>query len=150
MTTAVMTSSTNVPAAAKWLGYAGLLPFFALAVLVAVVGSEGAAGQGLMSYGAVILAFIGGCRWGFAAAGMGEGVAMRPLALSVVPALYAWVAMQLPFAWAAAALAFGFVCLFLSDKALTGQGGAPAWWTALRAPLTAGASLSLVAGAALA
>lgn len=133
---------TVVPAAAWQLGLAGLLPFGALALGV-VLGVAGAQ-TGLVHYGALILSFMGGCRWGFAAAGLGEGARFGALSLSVLPALYAWGALLLPFAPAALALSVGFLLLFLADRRLTASGGAPAWWTTLRAPLSAGACLSLV------
>ncbi|MEM7060772.1 MAG: DUF3429 domain-containing protein [Pseudomonadota bacterium] len=136
--------NSAVPPAAAQLGYAGLLPFAAL-VVGSIAGFEWAS-NGLMFYGALILSFMGGCRWGFAAAPLGAGPAFRPLAISVLPALYAWCALMLPFRAAALTLAAGFFILFLADRALTLQGGAPAWWTALRLPLTLGAVASLVIG----
>ena len=44
-------------------------------------------------------------------------------------------------------LALGLVALFAADISLTRAGGAPAWWPALRLPLTVVATASLVAGA---
>lgn len=139
---------SSIPPAAMHLGYAGLIPFAALTV-GAVAGVEWAA-NGLVFYGALILSFMGGCRWGFAAAGLGAGPEIKPLAYSVVPALYAWVSMQLPFGWACLALAIGFAALFVADRVLTQNGGAPQWWTTLRLPLSIGAGVSLLAGAAIA
>ncbi|PKP63592.1 MAG: hypothetical protein CVT86_04835 [Alphaproteobacteria bacterium HGW-Alphaproteobacteria-8] len=40
-------------------------------------------------------------------------------------------------------LALGLVALYAADLALTRAGGAPAWWPALRWPLTLGAAGSL-------
>lgn len=137
----------RVPAAAWQLGLAGLLPFGALALGV-VTGIDGAR-AGLLNYGALILSFMGGCRWGFAAAGLGEGPSVPMLGISVLPALFAWLAMLFPFKAAAVALAVGFVALYMVDRALTRAGGAPAWWTTLRTPLTIGAAASLVVPVAL-
>jgi hypothetical protein len=139
--------SARVPAAAWQLGLAGLLPFGALALGV-LMGVDGAR-AGLLNYGALILSFMGGCRWGFAAAGLGEGPSVQMLGISVLPALYAWVAILFPFKAASVALAVGFVALYVADRALTRAGGAPVWWTTLRAPLTIGAAASLAVPAVL-
>lgn len=143
-----MADRDTVPTPAWQLGLAGLLPFAALA-LAALFGIEGAR-DGLLNYGALILSFMGGCRWGFAAAGLGQGASFAMLGISVLPALYAWAVLLLRFAPAALALSAGFLALYLADRALTASEGAPAWWTTLRTPLSAGACLALVVPAALA
>ncbi|MGF1500690.1 MAG: DUF3429 domain-containing protein [Paracoccaceae bacterium] len=142
--------SDQVPPAALWLGGAGVLPFAGLALLASFgpAGWQGAAVTWLEGYGVAILSFMGGCRWGFAAAGLGRGPDWGPIAGSVVPALYAWaVAGALAPPWSLALLALGFVALLGADVALTRAGGAPAWWPRLRWPLTAGAAVSLLLGA---
>ncbi|PIP98299.1 MAG: DUF3429 domain-containing protein [Rhodobacterales bacterium CG18_big_fil_WC_8_21_14_2_50_71_9] len=135
----------TVPPAARWLGLSGLIPFMALAALSLMApGPWDAVARGALAfYGAVILSFMGGCRWGLAAAGMGEGPALRPLALSVAPSLWAWIALMAPAPVDLGMLALGLLALCAADVALTRAGGAPAWWPALRWPLTLGASVSL-------
>ena len=137
----------SAPPAARALGFAGLIPFGALAIgAIAAGGTPGAAAhQLLIGSGAVILSFMGGCRWGLASAGMGEGPALAPLAVSVLPALYAWAVSVLEAPIAGLCLALGFAVLYAADVALTRSGGAPGWWPELRAPLTLGAVASLVA-----
>ena len=144
-----MAQLSDVPRAARILGFAGLIPFafFALAALLADDPWAGAAQRILAQYGAVILAFMGGCRWGFAAAGMGDGPEMTPLLMAVLPAIWAWVALSAPGAFGLVILAAGLGALLLGDLTLTRTGGAPAWWPALRWPLTAGASGALLLGA---
>ena len=63
------------PRPAVALGFAGLIPFVGLALLAHMAPIDVAlrAQYSLSVYGAVILGFMGGCRWGFAASGMGEG-----------------------------------------------------------------------------
>lgn len=127
-----------VPRPALSLGLAGLIPFVALA-LAAVIAPEGWAGVArdlLVGYGATILAFMGGCRWGFAAAGLGSGPTFWPLALSVVPSLWAWGALAAPHPFDLALLTLGLAFLYVADVVLAMRGGAPAWWPALRRPLT--------------
>lgn len=146
---AASAAGDRVPDAAVVLGGAGLIPFAGLAMAVwllegeAQIQAEGA----LLGYGAVILAFMGGCRWGFAAAGLGGGASVSNLAVSVVPALYGWAALLAAPAAAMVLLATGFAALLAADLGLARRGGAPAWWPRLRWPLTGGAVISLLLGA---
>ncbi len=139
----------GVPAAARWLGLAGLVPFFALALLAWLpdVSLKALAVRLLAGYGAIILSFMGGCRWGLAAAGLADGPSWRLLGASVVPALYAWGAAALPSPLALLMLGIGFLGLLLADLSLTRAGGAPLWWPTLRWPLSLGAAASLAAAA---
>lgn len=149
MTDPTMRFMPSVPAAARWLGLAGLVPFFGLAGLAWLpeTAVAGWATEALIGYGAVILSFMGGCRWGLAAAGMAEGPSFRLLGASVVPALYAWGAAALPPALALLTLGVGLLALLAADLSLTRAGGAPPWWPALRWPLSLGAAASLAVAA---
>jgi len=142
-------SLRQVPRPALWLGLAGLIPFAALAIAVHLAPAPWAAEArgSLAIYGAVILSFMGGCRWGFAAAGLGEGATWWRLSVSVIPALLAWAALSVGETAALWAGAMGMAALFAADVALTGAWGAPVWWPALRLPLSAGAAAALLAGA---
>lgn len=138
-----------IPRDAALLGFAGLIPFLGLSLLAIAAGGEtGAlALRGLVLYGAAILSFMGGCRWGFAAAGLGEGAVLKPLAVSVLPALWAWGAVWLlPASLASGLLALGFGALYLDDAKATRTGAAPAWWARLRLPLSVGAMGSCLLG----
>lgn len=140
-----------VPGPALRLGLAGLIPFGALAVgaHLAPAPWDFRSLAFLAGYGAAILSFMGGCRWGFAAAGMdAEGPSWWRLGVSVAPALLAWVSLMASPAAGAMVCALGLLALFAADVSLTRAGGAPAWWPALRLPLTAGAVICLLLGAA--
>ncbi|MGM0586546.1 MAG: DUF3429 domain-containing protein [Pseudomonadota bacterium] len=143
-----------VPPAARALGLAGLIPFLALAAAALFGPAEAVAPARalLAAYGAVILSFMGGCRWGFASAGLGEGPRWWPLGVSVIPALLAFAALAVDGARGApgalVVLALGLIALFGADVSLTRAAGAPAWWPGLRLPLTLGAALCLLAGLA--
>lgn len=147
-----MTTDTAPPAPALLLGYAGLSPFFGLVALAAAGLWDGAAAA-LLAYGAVILSFMGGCRWGFACAGLGRGPSLVALTISVAPALLGWAALLgrnlLGDAGAATVLAAGFLALYAADVLAARAADAPTWWPKLRAPLTAGAAGSLIAFAAV-
>ncbi|MEO0822672.1 MAG: DUF3429 domain-containing protein [Pseudomonadota bacterium] len=151
----------GVPSGAKWLGLAGLLPFAAAALGAVALAPEAGgthAEQALLAYGALILSFMGGCRWGFAAAGMGDEDCARQAtlryAVSVLPALYAWPLLALPAGadggvsgMRLGLLALGFLALLAADLALVRAQGAPAWWPALRWPLSLGAAGALLVAA---
>ncbi|MFO7854316.1 MAG: DUF3429 domain-containing protein [Paracoccaceae bacterium] len=142
-------SLSAVPRPALWLGLAGLAPFLGLAVAAHVAPEpwDGEARRSLALYGVVILSFMGGCRWGLASAGLGEGASWWRLSVSVMPAILAWAAMTIGVTAALWASAPALVALFSADVSLTRAGGAPAWWPALRLPLTAGATVCVLAGA---
>jgi hypothetical protein len=136
-------ASHTMPAAARALGVAGLIPFVGLALLVAFSPEiKGEAATGLLIYGAVILSFLGGIRWGFAVI-EGDQAGWSGYGLSVVPSLFAWVAAL----WGGPA---GLLLLALSLAAWFGYEYSappaitlPAWYMRLRGLLTAIAVLSL-------
>lgn len=135
------------PAAALVLGFAGLSPFVATAIALFITAPQGHdfLRHVLLAYGAAILSFLGGVRWGLAMAKSDREHLWMPLALSVVPSLIGWVALLLPIVAGLSLLALCFVLLLLSDIRLP---QAPDWYRALRVPLSIGAVASLIAGAA--
>ena len=70
-----MLSYPTIPPAALTLGLAGLLPFAACAAAAHALppGQQGVALQALAGYGAVILSFFGGVRWGLVIRGPAKG-----------------------------------------------------------------------------
>jgi len=143
-----MTPDTNVPPAAKWLGFAGALPFIAGA-LASLPFAEPLRPFGLallLDYGAIILSFMGGVHWGAAMLRNDNG--LGPLGRSVIPALVALPAPLIGGPYGLALLAAGFAGLFLYDEQETRAGRLPAWYPQLRRPLTAIVVASLVVGAA--
>jgi hypothetical protein len=137
-----------VPTPARILGLAGLIPFVALAVACIVAEPDvRPQAQGLLaSYGATILAFMGGCRWGLASAGMGSGPSWGLLTAAVIPSLWAWGALALGHPFDLAMIAVGLAFLYVADVVLSMRGGAPDWWPAMRRPLTWIACASLAVG----
>lgn len=135
------------PAGAMALAVAGLLPFIAGALSalglvehpVFLLGYASGSAL-LLAYGKVILSFMGGALWGFAAR---DGAGVIPLVISVLPALWAvlLVGASLPL------LALGFALLLIADFRFTAQALAPNWWMSLRIPITAVAVISLLTGA---
>lgn len=138
---------TRVPTPAAALGAAGLLPFIAGALathgLMPGISSPVTGLLILQSYGSAILAFMGGCLWGFAAQAGRAG--WRELGVSVAPGLWAFSVAFSPDALLS--LIIGFVFLFILDLMFRGWGLGPAWWLRLRLPLTLGVLACLIGGA---
>ena len=155
---------------ARWLGYAGALPFLALGLLVLwpeFVGpefirfqisstmrfSEASIAFALLSYGAIILSFLGGLHWGRAVTIPSDQqiISMRiALLWSVSLSLIAWFAlilqvMFLPMRYAASLLIAGFAAALIADLKLLEKGYWPAWMRALRLYLSLTAMASLLA-----
>lgn len=136
-----------VPRTATVLGAAGLLPFL-LGLLAALVPDPGAlplmadlpvalrSDALLVSWGQIILAFMAGALWGFAARATGRRAALG-LTASVMPALWVFFATGRGNEADLAVLALGFAALLPLDWAFRRAGLAPAWWLRLRLPLTA-------------
>ena len=140
-----MLSDPRIPTAALVLGLAGLIPFAACAVAAHAVpaGQQAGALQALAGYGAVILSFLGGVRWGLVIRMPAEGAVFPHLLLSVAPSILCWAALLLPTRAGLALLAVGFIVMLVLDWRTT---LAPAWYRRLRLPLSAGAVLALAAG----
>lgn len=152
----VSLSEAPAPKAANWLGYAGLIPFAGLTLVLLFAQGDwlATAKFGLLGYGVAILSFMGGVHWGRAMAQPAGGKRASltvDYAISVVPALAAWSVFALPpsvqFIWLAGC--FGVLGLYdvLSARSLD----FPAWYPGLRLRLTlvVVTCLALAAGASL-
>jgi hypothetical protein len=130
------------------LGYAGLLPFAAGALIVWLVRVDELpfAAQALSAYAALIVSFLGGIHWGLALHQPGEGPA-GPFLWGVVPSLMAWIAVMMP---ASSGLVLSGAMLLLTwavDRRTYPRLGAGHWLT-LRFRLSAVAALCCFVGAA--
>ncbi len=85
----------GLPLLAVALGVAGLVPFIIVGLVA--IDSDPTHGQaavlGLLSYGAVVLSFLGGVHWGFVLEGEREAGERHRLVLGVLPALVGWAAV---------------------------------------------------------
>ena len=130
------------------LGYGGAIPFLGLAtciyfkVALPVISPI----EGLLTYGAVILSFVGALHWGCVMAHH-EQVTPRLASLlygwSVMPALIAWGALLMPDRIGATVMALCFVACWRIDMKVIGSGLWPAWMARLRLHLTSCAVASL-------
>ncbi|GEP04589.1 DUF3429 domain-containing protein [Methylobacterium oxalidis] len=141
---------TPVPVGAVILGVAGLIPFLGFAAL-AVSGSDGGLGTIglsprtiLSAYGAVIASFLGGIRWGAAAA---RNAGNADYLIAIVPSLLAWAALAAPAPWDLRILGGLVLAWGLIDQDLPRRGLVPVWLGRLRLVLSgvAGAALLIAA-----
>jgi len=139
-----ITGLRHSPAPALGLGLAGLIPFVAAPAYMYNAGvflPSIATAQ--LTYGATILSFLGGVRWGLLASG---GPHLPPTwsqySWSVTPSLIAWAALLIPNQAAATTLcAAGLTTALVLDLK---QQGYPDWFRGLRLILTLGAVVSLL------
>jgi uncharacterized membrane protein len=132
------------------LGLLGLVPLFA-----ALAGGQlapspysGVCVTIFYAYGAIILAFLGGTRWGFEVGARPEAPGTFTLVFSVVPCLLALVAAVSQYVaplFGLAILAGGFLVMWLWDYAASGGSTRrwPLWYRPLRSVLTLGALIAI-------
>lgn len=142
-----------IPRSALILGLAGLIPFVwgALTMLFNPLAAFGTATFGprfigpylQLSYGIVILSFMSGVLFGFAARADGREATIG-YALSVIPALYGWIMVGGGPTSAAVHLIAGFAGLLGLDWHFAQRGLAPPWWMQLRVILTGLVVLTLL------
>jgi hypothetical protein len=132
---------------ARRLGYAGLLPFVAGALLVWLVRDDAHpyVTLAMSAYGAVIVSFLGGIHWGFAFRQTEPPTVL--LAWGVVPSLVAWLAVMMPPNAGLVLLGAMLVACYAVDRRLyPGQGAGH--WLVLRFRLSAVAGLACFIAAA--
>ncbi|MFN4023203.1 MAG: DUF3429 domain-containing protein [Hyphomonas sp.] len=146
----------GIPSLPLALTLSGLIPFAAPAAVLWLAPENAAlqdrAGLGLLAYGAVILSFLGGVRWGAEINAQGSGGIPRAalLNLSMLGPLAGWGLVLwgafAGLAWplfAAMAGAHGLHAVWDADGA-----GLPLWYRRLRRLAAGGAIAALAAAAA--
>ena len=134
----------------KLLGYLGLLPFILLTVFLFDDRNHFGMWQHfLLSYGAVILTFVGALHWSFAMTLPGLPVnQQRSLLLwSVTPSLVAWLALSMPRLYGFLLLITFFALALWRDELLAKKVTLAPWYLPLRRNLTLVAVLCLLVGA---
>lgn len=134
-----------IPRSALYLGLAGVLPFaWGAATIHSPTlydfgsGTFGArfVGQYVqIFYGAVILSFMSGVLWGFAAKAHGPAGPIG-YGLSVIPALWTFFMVGGGAQSALLSLAIGFIGVLGLDYLFWRYGLAPSWWMRLRQLIT--------------
>jgi len=136
----------------KLLGYFGLLPFIVPTVFLFFDHSHLDMWRHfLLSYGAVILSFVGALHWSFA-------MLLHELPInkqrwsflwSVVPSLVAWISLSIPKFYGFILLAVFFAIALARDKQLFDNAELPSWYMPLRRNLTVVAMTCLLIAAYL-
>ena len=132
----------SAPTASLVVGLGGLIPFISAPAFMLVAGYYSPfVAYGQVAYGASILSFLGGIRWGLT---LPEEGGVRPswfnIGYSVTPSLIAWVGLLFPVPLALCVMMTGLGGSLYMDLTLYGY---PAWFRALRFLLTLFAILSL-------
>lgn len=125
------------------LGFVSAAPFIVLALCTWLVAPawQIRMAEGLLGYGAAVLAFLGGMHWGIAAAGDDAPHEGWRYIYGICPPLLAWVAISSPVDKGLFLLFSGLVAAFIVDRRVLRTG----WLVALRGGLTVVAVLSLYA-----
>ena len=140
--------TASPPTWARMLGFAGLLPFIAGALVLWAVRDPSTAAHAaiaLAAYAATIAAFLGGVHWGPAL--RAGGLAPAPLLWGVVPQLAGWLALLMPAPASLPTCAAVLVACYAADRRLYPEAGLGAWLP-MRLQLTIVAATSCLLGAA--
>jgi hypothetical protein len=120
-----------IPKSALVSGILGLVPFVFLSAVILYqspnVHDEVAAA--LLAYGALILSFLGGVRWGTAICGTSRVPLSIQLWISVVPSLVGWAAILIEMSAALLVLTVAFSLMLFTDYMIA---GVPIWYLRLR------------------
>jgi hypothetical protein len=132
------------------LGLLGLVPFYGALAGGQLAPSpyDGVATTVFYAYGAIILSFLGGTRWGFEIGARPEGPGFFTLLFSVVPSLVGLVAAISQYASPLLGLSIllgGFFFMWLWDYFTSGGSTRrwPLWYRPLRTALTFGALVAI-------
>ncbi|MSQ57815.1 MAG: DUF3429 domain-containing protein [Limnohabitans sp.] len=129
------------------LGYAGLIPFVALTVLLFLVNDEAHpfVAMALTGYGASIVSFLGGIHWGLGLQAQYVDKKFH-IVWGVIPSLLVWISFFLPAYAGLVVLSVLLVACYVVDRKTWPQAGLHQWMT-LRFRLTVVATLSCLMGA---
>lgn len=135
----------NIPRSALSLGLAGLLPFWGLAIYVMVTEApiKDFVVQAEITYGAVILSFLGGMHWGLAATNERHANWLC-LGWGVTPPLIAWGALFLQPFLGLTILIIGFLAAAIIDFRIFANNLNIIWFGRLRTVLSIGTISALL------
>jgi hypothetical protein len=137
----------EIPLAPRVMGIVGVTPFAIGALAAAFLPSvKPEAAAALLAYGAVILSFLGGIRWGFAVLENGEA-GWSPFSMSVFPSLIAWLGAAAGGPVGLLILAIALGLWYFAERAAPPAIALPGWYMRQRAMLTAIAVLALIVAA---
>lgn len=130
------------------LSLAGAMPFAGLAIIL-IFAPEGYSqfASALLTYGAIILSFLGGIRWGIALTRAEGRSATQVFALSVLPSLIGWAAVIFGGAGGFTLLAIAFFTQAVWDYGAWCTDVMQEWFVKIRMIVSAIVIVSLVIAA---
>ncbi len=140
----------RIPLSPLLLGLGGLVPFVACVFVIwtgVTLPLIDDPARAMVAYGAVILSFLGGVRWGFALRIADTGLQARAFCVSVAPSVAAWFTLLGPTMMALAVLPVMILLLGFADEKLP-KIGVPVWYRKLRRGLTAAVVLACLVAVA--
>ncbi|KAL0067061.1 hypothetical protein AAF712_005848 [Marasmius tenuissimus] len=147
------TIASTVPKEAMVFGLAGTLPYVgASATTVYLAYEAGLAASGVpinmdpgvaltildqalnvqVTYGAVMLSFLGAMHWGMEFAGLGGHQGYKRLALGAAPVIFAWPTLAFQPMTALLMQWVGFTSIWWADSKATSLGWTPKWYSQYR------------------
>lgn len=141
MTTPAAPTPTHQHHLLHRLGFLGLLPFVALALVVWLVAPDlqAWAAMAMTAYAALVVSFLGGVHWG--AVWAKPSPVTAPIWWGITPTLLAWPGVLMPPHAGLPWLGLVLIACYLVDRKLYPQLGLSAWLT-LRFRLSTVAALS--------
>lgn len=136
----------------KLLGYFGLIPFIVPTVFLYLDDSHLDIWRHLLlSYGAVILSFVGALHWSFAMLLNELPINKKRWSFlwSIAPSLAAWISLSIPKFYGFILLAVFFAIALIRDEQLFDNTELPFWYMPLRRNLTVVAISCLLFGAVI-
>lgn len=131
------------------LTIAGAIPFVALTLALMFLGKthplQGDIVSALVTYGAAILSFLGGIRWGVAMRSPDADEAKNTIAWSVVTCLVGWFSLFLPVPYVIGVQIIAFAAQGTWDSFAAQYGAFGLWFAKLRITITFIVVLTLVA-----
>lgn len=140
----------EIPVLPLALGLAGLAPFIALSLAVALQTRDVAgldAAVALLGYGATILSFLGGVHWGLALRHPSADARNALYLGAMVPPLWAWTGLLVGGAAGLGLMAAGLAAHGVVDALRSTRFAAPRWYPRLRAMLAVLATIATTAAA---
>jgi hypothetical protein len=130
------TAESSLRRAPLILGLLGLIPFIFGALIRVTLGNTafGVADVSLLllGYGAVILSFLGGVRWGEALYEEDDMYQADTMGYAVLPSIIGWVALLVPEMLGLILLMAGFTLQGWWDVSAARDGTLPVWYGKLR------------------
>ena len=140
-----MIKNPNAHRVAILLAVAGLVPFVAMLGLL-LMDNKHFYFSGLVSYGAIILSFLGAINWGIALAGKTDSPSNQQLYLwGVIPPLVAWSALIFQQSIGLKILIASYIIHLLVDRWMSIKLKLPTWYLNLRLGLSLSVTSILIA-----